>query len=194
MLVSATEPLRDDLWPALVDLFGRAGASNGCWCMYWILGAEYHKRPREKNKQALQRAAAEGPAPGLLAIDDTGTAVGWCRVTPRGQLTWLNRRAEFAPVDDLAVWSVPCFFVRRGMRQQGMVASLIAGAIDHARACGAPALEAYPVDTSVPGSTRNIFPGTVAAFEEAGFTVVARRNPARPIMRYDLSVSRVECS
>jgi hypothetical protein len=28
-------PLTPDLWPALEDLFGKWGASNGCWCMYW---------------------------------------------------------------------------------------------------------------------------------------------------------------
>ena len=31
-------PLTPDLWPALEDLFGKGGASNGCWCMYWRLG------------------------------------------------------------------------------------------------------------------------------------------------------------
>jgi hypothetical protein len=28
-------------WPALEDLFGRSGASNGCWCMYWRIGPRY---------------------------------------------------------------------------------------------------------------------------------------------------------
>ena len=31
-------PLTSGRWPALEDLFGRAGASNGCWCMYWRIG------------------------------------------------------------------------------------------------------------------------------------------------------------
>jgi hypothetical protein len=34
-------PLTTDLWPALADLFGKSGASNGCWCMYWRLGGAY---------------------------------------------------------------------------------------------------------------------------------------------------------
>src|SRR6185437_7514810 len=29
------EPLTGDNFPAPEDLFGRTGASNGCWCMYW---------------------------------------------------------------------------------------------------------------------------------------------------------------
>jgi GNAT superfamily N-acetyltransferase len=186
--VAEVRPVSGDLWPVLADLFGRGGASNGCRCMYWILGPEYHKRPRERNKQALRRAAVHGPAPGLLALDHTGVALGWCRLTPRAELAWLTSNGELAPVDDVAVWSLPCFFVRRAVRRQGVMASLIAGAVEHARASGAPAIEAYPIDTSVRGSTRNVFPGTFDALTKAGFTEIARMRPERPIMRYDLSI------
>ena len=182
--VVAVEPVTEQLWPALVDLFGRGGASNGCWCMYWIMGAEYHKRPRSLNRDALHQAAIEGPAPGLLALNVDGTALGWCRLTPRAELSWLNARKDLAPVDDLPVWSLPCFYVGRRARGQGVMTALIDGAVDHARAAGAPAVEACPIDTSVAGATRNVFPGTADAFERAGFRVVARRAPDRPIMRY----------
>jgi hypothetical protein len=40
------KPLTADCWPALETLFGRAGASNGCWCMYWRIGPRYSRRPR----------------------------------------------------------------------------------------------------------------------------------------------------
>jgi GNAT superfamily N-acetyltransferase len=155
--------------------------------MYWILGAEYHRRARDKNRRALRRATGAHPPPGLLALDETGAALGWCRVTPREELAWLNTRRDLAPIDDLPVWSVPCFYVRRDARGQGVMSSLIDAAVDHARDAGAPALEAYPIDTSVPGSTSNVFPGTATAFERAGFAVVARRTPSRPVMRHDLA-------
>jgi len=32
------QALTPDLWPALEDLFGKWGASNGRSCMYWRLG------------------------------------------------------------------------------------------------------------------------------------------------------------
>ncbi|MBO0824979.1 MAG: hypothetical protein J2P27_14165, partial [Actinobacteria bacterium] len=44
------KPLTTERWPAFEDLFGRAGASNGCWCMYWRLGPRYRDRPRVENK------------------------------------------------------------------------------------------------------------------------------------------------
>jgi hypothetical protein len=64
--------------------------------------------------------------------------------------------------------------------------ALIEGAVERARSSGAPAVEAYPVDTSVPGSSRNLFTGTASAFEKAGFVVVARHGTSRPVMRFDL--------
>jgi hypothetical protein len=51
-------PLTPETWPALEDLFGRAGGSNGCWCMYWRLGPGYRERPRTDNKRDLRDLAA----------------------------------------------------------------------------------------------------------------------------------------
>ena len=175
-------PLTAEQWPALEDLFGRGGASNGCWCMYWRIGPRYRERPREDNKRDLARIAGSGPAPGLLAFDGEA-AVGWCELAPRADLDWLATGRNFRPVDDLPVWSVPCFYVRRTHRRQGVMGALIEHAAGVATAAGAPALEAYPVDTAVPGHTRNLFPGVASAFAEHGFTVVARRQPSRPVMR-----------
>ncbi len=179
-------PLTTEHWPALEDLFGRGGASNGCWCLYWLVGPEYHRRPREENRDALRVAAVHGPPPGLLALDGEDRAVGWCRLTPRSELGWLDGRPALPRVDGRPVWSLACFYVRRGHRGSGVMTTLIDGAVAAARAAGAPAVEAYPVDPAVPGSTRNVFTGTAPAFAAAGFAVVAQRDPARPVMRYEL--------
>jgi hypothetical protein len=78
-----------DLWLALEDLFGKWGASNGCWCMYWRLGGTYRGR-REGNKETLRKIVKRGPSPGLLAFDGD-LPVGWCQLTPRDALPWLDR-------------------------------------------------------------------------------------------------------
>lgn len=179
-------PVTPERWPALEDLFGKSGASNGCWCMYWRLGSAYRRRPRAENKAALRDVVCHGPPPGLLACDGE-LAVGWCQLTPRDVLPWLDRTRVLQPVDDLPVWSLSCFYVRRGYRRRGVMSALIAAAVSAAKDAGAPALEAYPVDSEVPESSSNIFTGTAAAFARAGFKTVARRAPARPIMRYDLT-------
>jgi GNAT superfamily N-acetyltransferase len=183
-------PVTPDLWPALENLFGKAGASNGCWCMYWRLGGTYRDRPREANKEALRNIVRQGSPPGLLAFDGE-LPVGWCQLAPRDALPWLDRMRWFQRVDDVPVWAISCFFVRRSHRRQGVMSELVAAAVTAARRARVTALEAYPIDTSLPKSSSNIFVGTAATFARAGFKVVARRASARPIMRHDLkSIAR----
>jgi hypothetical protein len=83
-------PLTPDLWHALEDLFGKTGACNGCWCMYWRIGSAYRTRSREQNKSAFRAFVKRGPPPGLLAFDGD-VAVGWCQLTPHDALPWLDR-------------------------------------------------------------------------------------------------------
>jgi len=182
----AVRPLTPDRWTALVELFGASGGSAGCWCMYWRIGPENRRRPRDRNRDDLRRVVEQGPAPGLLAFAGT-TPVGWCQLTPRSDLGWLERRRELARIDDTPVWSLSCFYVRRGYRRRGVMAALVAAALRAAKRAGAPAVEAYPVDTAHAGATTNVFTGTRAAFERAGFVEVGRRTPARPVMRHDLA-------
>jgi GNAT superfamily N-acetyltransferase len=176
-------PLDARTWPALEDLFGKSGASNGCWCMYWRMGPRYLDRPRAANKDEL-RALAEQPGrqAGLLAFDGD-LAVGWCELAPRAELGWLAHFRAFDPPDDLPVWSMPCFYVRRTHRGHGVMSALIEAAVRRAAVADVPALEAYPVDTDVPGHTRNTFPGIASVFTRHGFDVVARRTKSRPVMR-----------
>ncbi len=180
-------PLTPDLWPALEDLFGRNGASNGCWCMYGRIGSAYRTRPHEKNKAAFRKVVERGPPPGLLAFDGD-VAVGWCQLTPRDAVPWLDRVWRLKRVDDVPVWSLSCLYVRIGHRRQGVTSALIAAALNAARRARAPALEAYPFDADQSPSATGT--GYASTFARAGFKVVARRTPARPIMRHDLTTIR----
>ncbi|HTS79117.1 MAG TPA: GNAT family N-acetyltransferase, partial [Myxococcaceae bacterium] len=164
----AVRPLTPELWPALEDLFGRAGASNGCWCMYWRIGGAYRDRGNEKNRAAFRSVVRNGPPPGLLALEGD-RAVGWCQVTPRTALPYLDRSMRPGPAETGSVWSVSCFFVRRGERGRGVGAQLLAAAIRHARDAGATTLEAYPVKVTAPGSRRDWYTGYVSTFERLGF-------------------------
>jgi len=178
-------PLTPDLWPALQDLFGRAGASNGCWCMYWRLGPAYKDRPREQNRTDFRSRVLAGPPPGLLAFDGE-LAAGWCQLTARSELAYLEQARLTRPVDGVPVWTISCFYVRRRYRRQGVSAALLSAAIRAAHQAGAPALEAYPVDCAVPGATSNLYTGVASVFARAGFKTVLQRAPHRPIMRHDL--------
>ena len=176
-------PLTPDLWPALEDLFGEHGAVNGCWCMYWRIGSAYRKRPRQENKSAFHKIVEAGPPPGLIAFSGD-LPVGWCQLTPRDKIPWLDRTWRLKRIDDKLVWSLSCFYIRKGYRKQGVTSGLIAAALVVAKRVGAPALEAYPLDASLTPSASGT--GYATTFERAGFKVVALHVPQRPIMRHDL--------
>ena len=151
--------------------------------MYCRIGGEYKRRPRDENKAALREIVRLGPPPGLVAFDGD-LAVGWCQLTPRDAVPWLDQTWRLARVDDEAVWSLSCLYIRKGYRRRGISTALVKEAMRVAKRAKAPALEAYPFDAAVsPSSTSTGFAST---FQRLGFKVVARRIPARPIMRHDL--------
>jgi GNAT superfamily N-acetyltransferase len=178
-----TRPLTANLWPALQDLFGANGACSGCWCMYWRIGSAYRKQSTKKNKAAFREIVKKGPPPGLLAFDGD-LAVGWCQLTPRDALPWLDRAWRLRRVDDVPVWSISCFYVRKGYRKRNVTSALIAASIKAAKCAGAAALEAYPLDAELTPSASST--GYASTFARAGFRIVARYTPPRPIMRHDL--------
>ena len=78
-------------------------------------------------------------------------------------------------VDDAPVWSLSCFYVRKGYRRKGVTETLIGAALSAARCAKAPALEAYPLDAELTPSASST--GYASTFSRAGFKTVARRVP-----------------
>jgi GNAT superfamily N-acetyltransferase len=174
------KPLTAELWPAFVDLLDQGGPAGRCWCMAPRIGAEYQRRPPQRNRADFRGIVRQGPPPGLLALCDK-RAIGWCQVTARKALSALDRGWRTRCVDEVPVWVIACFYVRKGHRRHGITSALIAAAVDFARAAGAPAVEAYPLDGSVSPSATST--GYASTFAGAGFIEIARRSPERPVMR-----------
>jgi GNAT superfamily N-acetyltransferase len=97
----------------------------------------------------VRELVAEDPPPGVLAYDGD-EVVGWAAVHPRADTSYATNR-RIPHVDALDVWSVWCLRVRPGFRGRGISHPLLEGAVEFARAHGAPAIEGYPVDN---GPTR----------------------------------------
>ena len=185
--------LGEDTWPHLVDLFGPNGAVAGCWCTWFLQATSRITREHsEANRELLHERMRAGTPVGLLAMAD-GRAVGWVAVAPRPLYPRLATSKITRPVDlgeNLAdVWSVTCFYVRKGMRRQGVAGELLAGAVDFARRSGARAVEGYPVvvaDGTKIGSGE-LYHGTLSGFLAAGFELVDRRSPKRALVRRELA-------
>jgi GNAT superfamily N-acetyltransferase len=88
-----------------------------------------------------------------------------------------------APVDDQPVWCVPCFFIRKDFRNQGLTSELLKAASEFAKKNGAKIVEGYPYDVGNKQAPPFVWTGLLSSFTKAGFTEVARRSKTRPIMR-----------
>lgn len=183
-------PATPDRLGDLEAIFGDSGDARKCWCAYWYLpNADFKAGWGEGNRTFFRSLILAGPPPGILAYCGDDPA-GWCGLAPRRAFDRLNRSKSFAPVDDLPVWSINCFVVRKAYRRQGLLRLLLRNAVKFAQEQGARTLEAYPVDRAGRRSSSDLYPGTLAAFREEGFTEVARRLPGRPIVRLDINSER----
>jgi len=178
-------PLTQERWTDLEKLFGKHGASGGCWCMWWRLKrSEFLKQKGEGNRKALKRIVDSGEVPGILAYAN-GQPIGWCSVAPRESYPALERSRVLKRVDENPVWSVVCFFVAKQFRHKGVTVALLKAALEYVRKRGGKILEGYPVEPKK-GYTPDAFAytGLASAFRKSGFIGVLRRSETRPIMRY----------
>lgn len=182
------KPATAERWRDLETLFGPNGAYSGCWCMFLRIESKAFNENcaggGAANKAALKELVEAGAEPGLLAYrgDD---AVGWVAVAPREAYGRVLRSPIHKPIDDAGpVYSISCFFVAKDARGEGVADRLLEAALGYAGKKGARLVEAYPSDV---GDKRRpaaeVWRGAVEQFERAGFEVVRRRKPARPIMR-----------
>lgn len=177
------EPLLPDRWQDLVDLFGPRGACGGCWCMWWRLEkAEFEAKKGEGNKRKFKALVDSRKVPGLLAYCGA-TPVGWCAIAPREDYSRLQRSRSLKSIDDAPVWSVTCFFIRRGYRRKGVSVGLLKAAKKYVVSRGGKMLEGYPVKPKATMPDTFAYYGTASAFRSAGFTEVATPSAGRAIMR-----------
>ena len=165
--------------------------SNVCWCLSHRVDAKTNRELTGKARaDYVKKLCRRRVAPGVLAYDGK-EVVGWAAVAPRSGLPF-ERSTKIPHVDDLPVWSVWCIRVRPGHRGKGISHVLLEGAVDYARAKGAPAVEGYPVDNR--GKKVDLtmaYVGTRKLFEAAGFTKAADTDAVsggfpRVVMRLDL--------
>jgi hypothetical protein len=165
-------PVTPERWPDLEAVFNARGCSGarGCWCMFYRRRGAAGPLPAgmtraKRNRADLKALVDSGRPPGLIAYEGK-VPVGWVTLGPREEFGRLERSPVMKPVDDKPVWSVVCFVVPSAHRRQG-----------------ATLLEAYPVDKRGRSSDENMWFGAKSMYDGAGFKEVARRKPARPIVR-----------
>jgi GNAT superfamily N-acetyltransferase len=202
-----TRELTPELWPALETLFGKNGACGGCWCMAWRVkkGEDWQAIQGPTAKRRFKRLVTLGEAHGVLALarsadgddgpgdgDDDGPGagplqpVGWCSYGPRTDFPRLERARTLACDDVERVWSLPCFYIKRGWRGRGVATALLKHALRSLKARGVIVAEGYPAKPSASGAkTPDTFAwtGTRRLFEACGFELAGDPNTSKLRMR-----------
>ena len=186
MIVAADEVPFEDIQ----TVFGQRDYAARCQCQRLkVAGWIWRDSTLEQRTEALRAQAARGS--GLVAyVDDE--PVGWVAVEPRvaypklrgSRVPWTGRSED---KDDPGVWAVTCLVMRKGFRGRGLTYDLARATIDHARARGARALEAYPMITE-PGKEitwGELNVGARQVFADAGFVEVSHPTLRRVVMRVE---------
>jgi GNAT superfamily N-acetyltransferase len=176
------KPVTGDTWAEFDALFKSPGGPKHCWCMVWRrTPEELREHPQGRTRRPLIKGRVDrGETIGLVGSLE-GTPVAWVSIAPRE--TYRDGLGGPEAAKGERVWSLACFFLKRGLRNRGYGASMLEAAIAYARKSGATVLEAYPVDPEAPSYR---FMGFVPAFERLGFTEVGTAGSRRHVMRLDL--------
>lgn len=179
-------PVEAATWPDFERLFESRGGPSYCWCMPYRATPEENRRlDRTTRKDGMRARVMAGVPVGLLAYAGD-EPVGWCSIAPRPTFARPNTSAVpgAARADDPSVWSLTCFYVPRRLRGSGLASRLLRAALDYARAQGAAAVEAYPVD---PDSPSYRFGGTRPMFQAVGAREMGPLGRRRHVVRIDLT-------
>jgi predicted GNAT family acetyltransferase len=180
------EPLTKDNWNKFVELFGAKGGCANCWCMYFRLNKTDYQEGKinDGNKNAMKRLVWDNQPTGLLAFDEE-MPIAWCAFAPRQDFAKLQKSRVHKPIDNKQVWSVPCTFVAKEYRKQGVSVALLKGLVQYAKEKGIKVVEAYPtVPTQEKLPDAFAWIGLYKSFERAGFEIVDRTSKSRPMVRY----------
>lgn len=188
------EELTPERWPDFERLFGANGACEGCWCMFWRVekGERFADVKGAEAKRRMKALVERGEAQGLLAYAE-GEPVGWLALGRRKEFPKLDRAPSLKCDDADRVWSLPCFFVKREHRGQGVASALLKRALEVLKARGAEVAEAYPVKAPTEGqkfSVSSAYTGTVPLFLKQGFEVVGPRPQGKQRVRRSLRTRR----
>jgi GNAT superfamily N-acetyltransferase len=150
--------------------------------MHWRRekGEDWDTLKGARAKRRMRALVLAGKSEGILAFLDE-TPIGWCAFGKRTDFARLDRSPSLKCDDAARVYSVPCFFVHRHFRGQGVAGILLKAAIAAIRARGGTIIEGYPVRPNKPGKIPAAFAwtGVPSLFEKEGFTVVARGGKLR---------------
>jgi hypothetical protein len=96
------------------------------------IGSLYRKRTPERNRHDLHKLVKSGLPRGCSPFATSSRSGGVASplvITPRHAVPAIEQSWRTRHVDEVPVWVIACFYVRKGHRRQGMTARLISAAV-----------------------------------------------------------------
>ena len=179
-------PLARENWQKFEQLFGSRGACANCWCMYYRLKKQDFTRGKldQGNKKGMKKLVWRGRPTGVIGFYQ-GEPVAWCAFAPREDFMKIENSRVHKRIDAEPVWSIPCFFVAKKFRKQGVSVAMLEAVIAYAKRKKIKIIEAYPViptQETLPDAFAWV--GLYKSFARAGFKVVDRTSKNRPMVRF----------
>lgn len=151
-------------------------------------GEDWEETKGAEAKRRLRTLVTSSRAHGVLAYCD-GEPAGWCSFDRRRDYSKLDRSPSLKCADADQVWSIPCFFIKKEFRGQGVGTGLLAHALKAMKKHGALIAEGYPVKSYKYGKaipSAFAWTGTQSMFKKAGFQVVGNRDGGKQRVRKEL--------
>ncbi|MFZ1082941.1 MAG: GNAT family N-acetyltransferase [Candidatus Kryptoniota bacterium] len=141
-------------------------------------------KENDGNKTAMKKLVWAHKPTELLGFYD-GQPIVWCAFAPRENYVKIENSRVHKRIDDKLVWSIPCFFISKNFRRQGVSVELLKAVIDYAQKNKIETIEAYPaIPTQKKLPDAFAWIGLYKSFESAGFKIVDRTSKHRPMVRY----------
>jgi len=121
---------------------------------------------------------------GILGFYE-GQPIAWCAFAPRKDFLKVENSRVHKRIDNESVWSIPCFFIDKNFRRQGVSVELLKAVVKYAQQQKIKIIEAYPtIPTQEKLPDAFAWIGLYKSFDRAGFTIVDRTSKNRPMVRY----------
>lgn len=181
--------LTPERWNDFETLFGTNGACGGCWCYSWRLqkGENFKTLKGIGTKKIMKAKILAGEITGVLAYDDD-KPIGWLSIGRRNEFHRINsaRTINCEDRDREDLWSMPCFFIHKDYRGQGISSLLVKAGIKIIKQKGGKTIEGYPINTKLNLPAAFVWTGLMSIFEKEGFKLVGDSKSSKLRVRKEL--------
>ena len=134
------------------------------------------------NKSLKKKLVGEDKSHSALVYDGD-EVVGWCLFGPPAEVP--GRMGAYGRLGlSQPDWRIPCFFVDRDRREEGIARTALEGALRMIAERGGGTVDAYPLDVhGKPYGSSFLAGGTSAMFSRAGFRPVVKLGTRKLVMR-----------